>query len=328
MMRQIHNSGLDEAAVLAQAPEQEGECYGWCCKPQSSDTSNMKLSIRRTEDGTVLAHCFHCGHSGAWIPDQRILTTDEMRAKLGDLARSSAARPQQHDVGGVGTGAAGGGESEGGLDDGDNGRQLPPMNDWQDSYLVEDIGYAWSNPEVPDSVYHMLYGRWRLTPHTVRHQQIHAWVRGRDTEVPTPHSSGDAWLSVGSQGNPTQYRRVGDTASQYSKWFTVSRPDTYPVYRTSAATGHLVVTEDIPSALYLAQSGKGSYMALMGTSLDLNRLPKKTIAGPIIINVWLDNDSAAVIRKAKDIALQLGKHYGCPATTVNCGDPKDYNPYT
>lgn len=344
-MRQIHNSGLDEYQVLSQAPGNTGEAYGWCCKPQSSDISNMKLSIRRKQDGTILAHCFHCGHSGAWVRDDRKLSTAEISRRLGELGRCNSELVQHDDERGSGHHSPGRSTPEGTTESDSEGERLPPMN-WDASvnpdlaYYVRSIGPAWSNPAIPDSVYHIVYGRWRLRPDVVETMGIHAYIRARGEMDTSFHRDEDAWVSVGSRREPHQYRRVGRNEQGHSKWYTVSKPRQYLTYPPGIDPDDyisewamipyntyktLIVVEDVPSAIYLSSLSQGPVLALQGTNLDTSRLPE--IDDLLRVLVWLDNDSHEIVRKATKMATILSAHYNVTAKCCKAGDPKDFTPY-
>ncbi len=207
---------------------------------------------------------------------------------------------------------------------------------WPGYYEVP-IGTAWSDESVPDSVYHMVYGRWRLPPNVVKHRQMHALVRPKKELVMIPHHDGDAWVSLGSRGNPIQYRRVGLNEQGHSKWYTVGGQLTkYHLFGSNLTKADpLIVVEDIPSAMYLRSlcSDAGlpdvATLALMGTSVDRSKLPN--LDTPLYsvsrVFVWLDNDSFAITQKSIKHAVEIGNLYNCPAKTIREGDPKDFNPY-
>jgi hypothetical protein len=162
---------------------------------------------------------------------------------------------------------------------------------------------------------------------------MHALVRPKKELVMIPCPDGDAWVSLGSRGNPIQYRRVGLNEQGHSKWYTVGGGlAEYYLFLNFSPTPAvpLIVVEDIPSALYLRDlySDAGlpdvATLALLGTSVDRSKLPNLPVTK---VFVWLDNDSVSVTQKSIANAVEIGNHYNCPAKTIREGDPKDFNPY-
>ena len=74
---------LHWADIAESVPDRVGTVYAKHC------ANSAKLGITKKPDGTVLAHCFHCGAGGGWKPHNRDIGFIKQRLSgLDDIARS------------------------------------------------------------------------------------------------------------------------------------------------------------------------------------------------------------------------------------------------